>query len=167
MTQIIDLKNEQEQSELEKICQELKNQNKTIVTSNGTFDILHTGHLDSLQRAKAFGEILIVGVNSDSSVREYKGDKRPINSQNDRAALIAGLKCVDYVVIFYEREPSRLLGIIKPNIHVKGEDYRTKTIFERDVVEKNGGIIKLIPLVQDYSTSKIIKKIIEVYGKQT
>ena len=108
---------------LKKTVENLKNQNKKIVTTNGVFDILHIGHMRYLQEAKKLGDILIAAVNSDSSTKKIKGPKRPLNNENDRAEALAALECVDYVIIFNEENPMKILGIIKPNIHVKGGDY--------------------------------------------
>jgi rfaE bifunctional protein nucleotidyltransferase chain/domain len=147
--------------ELEKIAGELKKQGKKIVTTNGVFDILHIGHIRYLQEAKKLGSILIVAVNSDSSVRKIKGPKRPLNSENDRAEALAALECIDYVTIFSDDNPVKFLEKIRPNIHVKGGDYNISQIIEKDTVEKNNGRIVLIPMVKGYSTTDMIKKIIE------
>lgn len=139
---------------------------KKIVTTNGAFDLLHPGHLDSLERSKALGDILVVLINSDSSVKASKGDSRPIIDENGRAGMVAALSCVDHVVIFSEREPSAPLDAIKPDIHVKGADRRMDQIVERSVVEKNGGKIVLLDHKKGYSTSVIIKRILDAYGKK-
>ena len=157
--------------EITKIAAGLRVDNKRIVTTNGTFDILHIGHVQLLEDAKALGDVLIVGLNSDTSVKQYKGDKRPINTQEDRARVLSAFTCVDYVVMFDEPEPSALLECIKPNIHVKAADYTLETnkeqqhtkIWERETVEKNGGVVKLLPLIAGKSTTNIIKNIIAVY----
>lgn len=112
----------------------LKKQNKKIVTTSGVFDILHIGHIRYLRAAKKLGDVLIVAVNSDSSVRKIKGPKRPLNNENDRAEALASLECVDYVTIFSENTPIKILGIIKPRIHVKGGDYNIDEIVEKDIV---------------------------------
>src|SRR3989344_1886008 len=137
-------------SELKKIAEALKSQNKKIVTTNGVFDILHIGHIRYLRAAKKLGDVLIVAVNSDSSVRKIKGPKRPLNNENDRAEALASLECVDYVTIFSENTPIKILGIIKPRIHVKGGDYNIDEIVEKDIVEKNNGRIALMPKVKGY-----------------
>jgi len=153
------------------IAARLRAESKKIITTNGTFDILHAGHVQFLEEAKTLGDVLIVGLNSDASVKQYKGDKRPINGQEDRAFVLSALACVDYVVVFDEREPSELLDCIKPNIHVKAADYtldknndqpHTK-IWERETVEKNGGVVKLLSLQAGKSTTNIIQRIIELY----
>ncbi|MEM2916069.1 MAG: D-glycero-beta-D-manno-heptose 1-phosphate adenylyltransferase [Candidatus Woesearchaeota archaeon] len=149
--------------ELAKIVLELKKQGKKIVTTNGAFDILHIGHIRSLQQAKSFGDVLIVGVNSDSSIKQYKSDKRPINPENDRAEMLAALECVDYVTIFTETTPCELLELIKPDIHVKS-GYKPEEMPETEVVRKNKGEIRIVPLVAGKSTTNIIRKICDVYG---
>ena len=155
------------QEEINKIAEELKKQDKKIVTTNGIFDILHAGHTKLLKEAKKLGDVLIVCLNTDASVKQNKGDKRPINSQNDRAELISAIYCVDYVVLFDETEPSAILAQIKPNIHTKAADYTIDKVIERKVVEANGGEVKLLPLVQGRSTTNLIKKIVEVYRNAT
>ena len=149
--------------ELRDIVEELKTQNKKIVTTNGVFDILHIGHIRYLREAKKLGDVLIVAVNSDSSTKKIKGPQRPLNNENDRAEVLAALECVDYVTIFEEENPINLLEIIKPNIHAKGGDYKIGKIIEKDTVEKNDGKIILIPEVKGYSTSDFINKIIKAY----
>ncbi|MAG52581.1 MAG: D-glycero-beta-D-manno-heptose 1-phosphate adenylyltransferase [Nanoarchaeota archaeon] len=129
-----------------------------VVTTNGAFDILHSGHVFSLKKAKSYGDILIVCLNSDSSIKKYKSLNRPIIPQKDRAELLVALEIVDYVVIFNETDPREILKIIKPNFHVKSKS-GFKGI-EKDVVEKNGGKIVLIDDTKEgYSTTKIIEKI--------
>ena len=149
--------------ELKKIVNELKNQNKIIVTTNGIFDILHIGHIRYLKKAKKLGDVLIIAINSDSSTKQIKGPKRPLNNENDRMEALAALECVDYVIIFNEENPIKILEEIKPNIHVKGGDYKIDKIIEKDVVEKNNGKVVLIPEVKGYSTTDLIKRIINQY----
>ena len=151
--------------ELAKIVQELKKQGKKIVTTNGAFDIIHIGHVRSLQQAKSFGGILVVGVNSDSSVKQYKGDRRPINPENDRAEMIASLACVDYVTIFAETTPNALLEVIRPGIHVKSGEYDPEKMPETPVVRKHGGEVRITPYIKGRSTTEIIKKVCDVYGQ--
>lgn len=141
------------------LVDELKKQGKTVVFTNGCFDILHIGHLTYLNQAKQQGDILIVGVNSDSSVKRLKGESRPINSEIDRATLLNGLKAVDYTVIFDEDTPCELLDDIKPSIHIKGGDYKKEDLPETKIVEKNGGIVKILDFVQGKSTTNIVNKI--------
>ncbi len=149
--------------EIENAVSELKKKGKKIVTTNGCFDILHIGHSRYLKEAKKLGDVLIVGVNTDSSVKSFKGDKRPINNENARAELVASLDCVDYVFLFSYPDPRKILEKIKPDIHAKGADRKIWQIIEKSVVEKNGGKIVLIPVAEGYSTTSLINKIIEVY----
>lgn len=133
--------------------------NKRIVTTNGCFDILHSGHLQYLEEAASLGDYLVVAVNSDSSVKALKGPLRPIQTELERATLLAGLKPVDLVIIFQDNTPHKILEAVKPDIHVKGGDYVLSELPERDVVEKNGGIIKLLSFKQGFSTTSVIEKI--------
>ena len=151
--------------DLKKIVKDLKKQNKIIVTTNGVFDILHLGHIKYLEKAKKLGDILIVALNSDSPVKQIKGPKRPINNQDVRAETLSALECVDYIVIFDEVDPVKILSEIKPNIHVKGGDYKITQIIEKDIVEKNNGKIILIPKIKGYSTTNLIKRILNNYKK--
>jgi len=150
-------------NELKDISEKLRNENKTVITTNGIFDILHIGHIRYLQEAKKLGDILIVVINSDPSTKQIKGPKRPLNNENDRAEALAALECVDYVTIFNEADPINILEQIKPNIHVKGGDYKMDQIIEKDAIEKNNGKVILIPEVKGYSTTDFINKIIETY----
>lgn len=153
--------------EISKIAGELRKCGKKIVTTNGCFDILHTGHVQVLQEAKKLGDLLVVCINSDSSVKQNKGDKRPINNEKDRAELISSLACVDYAVIFDEKEPSAILSSIKPHIHTKAADYTIDKIIERKTVEENGGEVRILKLVTGKSTTGLITKIVETYGTRT
>lgn len=149
------------------ISKKLKSQRKKIVTTNGVFDILHLGHISYLESARKLGDVLIVGINSDASVKRLKGPKRPLNSEKARASCIAALECVDYVIMFNDDDPRKLLSTIKPSIHVKGGDYRGKEhkIIEKEVIENNGGKIVLKQMIRGYSTTSLIDKIVDVYGK--
>ena len=142
-----------------KLVEELKKQNKTVVFTNGCFDILHVGHLRYLNEAKRQGDVLIVGVNSDDSVKRLKGESRPINSQNDRAEMLCGLKAVDYTVIFEEDTPEALIGELKPSIHVKGGDYTKDDLPETKIVESYGGEVRILTFIEGKSTTNIVKKI--------
>lgn len=143
-----------------KIVQKLRFKNKKIVTTNGAFDILHLGHVRYLEQAKKLGDVLIVGVNTDKSVKQYKSEKRPINDEKSRIGVLAALESVDYAFLFNENDPRKWLEKIKPNIHVKAGDYKINQIIEKDVVERNNGKVVLIPMVKGYSTTGIIKKIL-------
>jgi len=146
---------------LKEIIENLKNRNKKIVTTNGVFDILHIGHIRYLQEAKKLGDILIVAINSDNSVKKIKGPKRPLNNENDRAETLAALECIDYVTIFSEENPINFLEEIKPDFHVKGGDYEPDQIIENDVVIKNGGKVHIIDKIEGYSTTRFIHRIRE------
>ncbi len=142
-----------------KLIDEMKKQNKRVVFTNGCFDILHVGHLTYLNEAKRQGDILVVGVNSDSSVKRLKGESRPINSEMDRAELLCGLKAVDYTVLFEEDTPCELLEELKPSIHVKGGDYKKEDLPETEIVERNGGEVRILGFVEGKSTTNIVNKI--------
>ncbi len=135
---------------------------RKIVFTNGCFDILHHGHLDYLARAAEHGNILIVGVNTDSSVRKLKGPERPLNHEEDRAFQLASLLCVDAVCLFNEDTPKELIQAIKPDVLVKGGDYTKDKIVGADFVESYGGSVEIIPFVQGYSTSSLIERIKEL-----
>lgn len=145
-------------NELLEIVKNLKQENKKIVTTNGCFDILHVGHVRYLQKAKELGDILIVGVNTDSSVKKLKGPTRPINNENDRAEVLAALGCVDFTVLFSEDTPVKLLSEIKPDVHTKGGDYDVNNLPEAKVVQDNGGKLVFIDFVDGKSTTNIINK---------
>ena len=137
----------------------LRKQGKSIVTTNGCFDILHVGHVRILKRSKALGDILVVGINSDASVRNLKGPERPINNQDDRAELLSSLECVDIVSIFDEGTPVEFIKVVKPDIHVKGADYKPQDLEETPVVESLGGRVEILPLVPQKSTTSLVQKI--------
>ena len=145
--------------EIQNLLEKLKGDNKKIVMTNGCFDILHAGHVRYLKESKKHGDILIVGLNSDSSVKALKGESRPINNELDRAEVLSGLESVDYIILFDEISPVKLLDIVKPDIYTKGADYTIETLPEAETVMKNGGEIKFIKLVEGKSTTKIIDKI--------
>ena len=136
----------------------LKSQGKKIVSTNGCFDILHVGHVRYLQKSAALGDILVVCLNSDRSVKALKGDSRPLNNENDRAEVLAALGCVDFVVIFDEDTPVNYLAQIKPDIHTKGGDYDINTLPEAKVITDNGGRVEFISFVEGKSTTNIINK---------
>ena len=146
---------------LTKIIAQEKNGEKTIVTTNGCFDLIHVGHLRYLKAAKNLGDLLVVGVNSDNSVRKLKGEKRPLIPENERAEMLAGLDCVDYVVIFPELDPINLLSEFKPDIHVKGGNYTVEQVIERQVVEENGGRLIVGLNIEGKSTTNIIQTILD------
>lgn len=145
--------------EILNITNNIKKQGKITVFTNGCFDILHIGHVRYLKESAKCGDILIIGLNSDSSVKRLKGEARPINNEFDRAELLSELGFVDYVVIFEEDSPVNLLNEIKPDIYTKGADYTIETLPEAKTVIKNGGKIEFISLVEGKSTTNVIKKI--------
>ena len=145
--------------EVQAVAQEIKQMKKTLVFTNGCFDILHAGHVRYLQAAKELGDCLVVGLNSDESVRSLKGIQRPINKEEDRAEVLSALSAVDYVVVFSERTAEQLVREIKPDFYVKGGDYNVKSLPEAEIVAKYGGKTVLIPEVPGRSSSNIIKKI--------
>lgn len=149
---------------LDTLLAELEGQrDKVIVTTNGVFDLLHVGHVRYLEEAKALGDILVVALNSDASVKENKGPTRPFNTAEDRAEVLNALACVDYVTIFEEKTPIEILRKLKPNIHVKGGDYVIEQIVERHVVEENGGRVVLLQKVECASTTDTAKKIVSIH----
>lgn len=141
------------------LIKDLKQQGQVVVTTNGCFDILHIGHLRYLKKAKSLGDVLVVALNSDSSTKALKGETRPINTQNDRAELLANLNCVDIVVIFDETSPEKLLVEIAPDIHTKGADYTIETLPEAKAIMQAGGRIEFIDFVEGKSTTNVISKI--------
>lgn len=145
---------------LVEILERARTQGRRIVFTNGCFDLMHIGHTRYLQKAKALGDVLVVGVNSDESVRALnKAAGRPIVPETERAEVLASLACVDYVVIFNEPDPSNLITLLQPDVLVKGGDWAPDRIIGRDVVERRGGIVRTIPLVPGASTTAIIQRI--------
>ena len=147
--------------EMMEIRQQLKDQNKKVVFTNGCFDLIHAGHVDYLSKAKAFGDVMVVGLNSDASVMRIKGSKRPILKETERSFILSNLKPVDYVVLFDDDTPKLLIEELLPDVLVKGADWEIENIVGKDVVLANGGEVKTIEFVNDQSTSKIIKIIVD------
>ena len=145
---------------------QLKSEGKKIVTINGSFDIMHLGHIKMLQEAKKQGDILMVGLNSDSSIQSYKSKYRPINSQNVRAEFMSSLECVDYVFIFNETVPMPYLEEIKPDVHINGSEYGKECI-ESETIKSNGGRVHIVNLIGNYSTTQMINKILEAREKES
>ena len=145
------------ESEVLKQIMGLKKQGKTIVFTNGVFDIIHPGHIELLKKSKSFGDILVVGLNTDKSVKINKGDKRPIFPFEERKKLLLAIEFVNFVIGFNEKTPINLISKIIPDILVKGGDYKPEEVVGREIVEKNGGKLILINLISEYSTSKIIE----------
>ena len=137
----------------------LKAQGQRLVTTNGCFDLLHWGHIQYLSEAKSLGDVLLVGINSDASVKAIKGPSRPLCSEQVRASQIASLEAVDYVVIFEETTPIEFLRRVRPDVHVKGGDYRIDELPEREVVEAGGGRVQCLSLVPGYSTTRLIERL--------
>ena len=152
--------------EIVEIRKQLRSEKKKVVFTNGVFDILHSGHVDYLTKSKALGDVLIVGMNSDKSVKNIKGDKRPIINQENRAIILANLKPVDFVVLFDEDTPAELINAIIPDVLVKGADWDLDKIEGRETVIKNGGEVKNIKFVNEQSTSKIIQKVLNLYKEK-
>jgi rfaE bifunctional protein nucleotidyltransferase chain/domain len=149
--------------ELDALREQWRRSGRRVVWTNGCFDLLHVGHLRNLQACKACGDVLVVGLNSDASVRAIKGPSRPVNGEADRAELLTGLACVDAVVIFGENTPETSLARLKPDVHCKGADYAPphgKPIPEAAVVAAYGGEIRFIPLVPNRSTTGIISALV-------
>lgn len=131
----------------------------TVSFTNGCFDILHPGHIDYLEKARLLGDLLVVGVNDDDSVSRLKGKNRPINTLKDRLVMLAALESVDYVIAFSEDTPEKLIQLVKPNILIKGADYKISEIAGAPFVQSYGGDVQLIPLKEGYSSTKFIQKI--------
>ncbi|MDO8682151.1 MAG: D-glycero-beta-D-manno-heptose 1-phosphate adenylyltransferase [Armatimonadota bacterium] len=152
-------------SEIRNIIRRLQADGKTVVFTNGCFDIMHVGHIRYLEEARRLGDCLVVGVNTDDSVRVRKGDKRPIVSQFQRAEVVAALACVDYVTLFSEATPVEIVDELRPDVHVKGGDYTLSQMPEAPVVEAYGGKVVLVPVIEGYSTTKIVDRILEIAEK--
>ena len=153
MGQILNRKN------ISDFVKKLHEAGKTIVTTNGCFDILHVGHVKYLQKTKSYADYLMVLLNSDKSVKSIKGDSRPINNELDRATILTALSCVDFVVMFDEDSPADLLDEIKPDVYTKGADYNMDTLPEREIMIKNNIKVEFIDFVEGKSTTNIIDKI--------
>jgi rfaE bifunctional protein nucleotidyltransferase chain/domain len=144
----------------------LRGEGRSLVFTNGVFDLLHVGHLRYLRLARALGDALAVGLNADACVKRLKGDKRPILPESERAELLAALTCVDYVCIFEEDDPRALIKVVVPQILVKGGDWPVEKILGRDTVEAAGGKVLSLPFVEGRSTTAIVRDIAEKYGKE-
>ncbi len=132
---------------------------RTVVFTNGVFDLLHPGHVRYLQEARRLGDALIVGLNADASVRRNKGPARPINPETERAEVLLALACVDAVVIFDEETPNRIIGVVQPDVLVKGADWAADAIVGRDIVEARGGRVVRVPVEEGYSTTALVEKV--------
>lgn len=154
-------------AELTKVRREMKKNGRRIVFTNGCFDLLHRGHIEYLAKAKSLGDILIVGLNADDSVRHLKGPNRPITPQEDRAAILAALAVVDYVCIFDEDTPYELIRAVVPDILVKGADWTVDDVVGKDIVEAAGGSVHTIEFLPNRSTTNIIQKIAQIVTTQS
>ena len=150
-----------EEAELEHWLLAFRQKPGKLVFTNGCFDILHSGHVDYLQKARLLGDALMVGLNNDASVRKLKGNSRPIVEENSRASVLAALRVVDAVIFFGEETPARLIEKVLPDVLVKGGDYRAEEIVGYQTVTRNGGNVKVLPFLEGHSTSSIIEKIKE------
>lgn len=153
--------------ELLRIIRDLKAKGKRIVFTNGCFDLLHIGHVRYLEKARALGDVLVVGVNSDSSVRRLKGPERPILPEEERTEILSSLGCVNYVTIFHEPDPLKLITSLQPNVLVKGGDWTKEQTVGKEIVERSGGEVVIIPFLQGTSTSNLIETILKRYEKRT
>jgi rfaE bifunctional protein nucleotidyltransferase chain/domain len=140
---------------------------KTVVLANGCFDILHVGHVRYLEGARKLGDVLVVAINSDRSVRNIKGPERPILNESERAILVSALRCVDYVVVFDEPNVERVLEVLRPAIHAKGTDYTEDTVPERELVRAYGGQVRITGDPKDHSTRDVIRRIADTSEKKT
>ena len=145
--------------ELIEIAAQARRNGKSVVFTNGCFDLLHRGHVHVLRQAKAAGDLLVVAINSDQSVKAIKGPTRPVTAEMDRLELIAAMEMVDYVILFDEPDPSKLITAIKPNVLAKGGDWGADGVVGADIVEREGGRVVLVPYLKGYSTSEIIERI--------
>ena len=150
--------------ELVTIAAQTRQKGKSVVFTNGCFDILHRGHVHVLRQAKATGDVLIVALNSDRSVRQLKGEKRPVLSETDRIELIGAMEMVDYLIVFDDLEPYKLIAAIKPDVLAKGGDWSAQTMVGADVVQRAGGRVVVIPYLKGFSTSEIIERIMKSNG---
>jgi len=151
--------------EIKAIAAQARQNGQIVVFTNGCFDLVHRGHVHLLRAAKAAGDLLIVALNSDRSVSEIKGPKRPIMPETDRIELIAAMEMVDYVVIFDEPDPTALIDAIKPDVLAKGADWNADKVVGADLVEKSGGRVVRIPYLRGFSTSEIIERIVKQHGE--
>ena len=155
-----------ELGELKERLEQLRNEGQRIVFTNGCFDILHAGHVRYLNAARQQGDLLVVGLNSDVSVQRIKGPRRPLVSQQQRAEVLAGLWCIDYIVIFEQPDPLAVIQTLRPNVLVKGDDWPDDQIVGSDVVQADGGRVVRVPVVPDISTSRIIDRIVDRFSGQ-
>ena len=150
---------------IEAFCETLREAGQQVVFTNGCFDILHAGHVRYLQEARALGDCLVLGLNTDASVQRLKGPSRPINNELDRAEVVGALACVDYVVLFGEQTAENLIAKVRPAVYVKGGDYTLETLPEAKIVQSYGGRVHFVEMVPGRSTTNVIKKIASEDGK--
>ena len=146
-------------AEIRKVAAGLRRKGKKVVFTNGCFDIIHYGHIKYLEKCRALGDVLVVGLNSDSSVKKIKGKNRPVTRQKERAAILACLQFVDYITIFSERTPAKLIAKVTPDVLAKGGDWAKSEIVGAAYVKKNGGRVATVPFVRGYSTTRILKRL--------
>ena len=158
MGKVVDLK------KLVRLRRQLRRKGKRVVFTNGTFDIIHRGHVEYLTKAKQLGDVLIVGLNTDASIRRIKGDGRPINRNADRGVVLAALEPVDFVCFFGEDTPAKIIGQLMPDVLVKGGDWKVGAIVGRDTVEQHGGRVRTIRLTPGRSTTNVIRRVLQAYG---
>ncbi len=144
----------------------LRKKRRKIVFTNGCFDIIHAGHVRYLSKARSLGDVLVLGLNSDSSVRSIKGPTRPIVPEGERAEVLSALSCIDYVILFGDPTPLKLIEAIKPDVLAKGADWAARDIVGGDVVKKSGGRVARVTLVKGKSTTNVIKRILELHEKK-
>ena len=152
---------------MQRLIHTLKKNGKRIVFTNGCFDILHVGHVRYLEQAKSLGDVLVVGINSDRSVRGLKGPRRPILPVEERGEILSGLGCTDYVTVFDEPTPFELVSLLQPDVLVKGGDWTPEQVVGREVVEGSGGRVVILPFVEGSSTTNIIDVILEKYEERS
>jgi len=152
---------------LQRLIHNLKRSGKRIVFTNGCFDILHVGHVRYLEQAKSLGDVLVVGINSDRSVRGLKGPRRPILPVEERGEILSGLGCTDYITVFEEPTPFELISLLQPDVLVKGGDWTPEQVVGREVVEGSGGRVVILPFVEGSSTTNIIDVILEKYEERS
>ena len=150
---------------LAELVADLRRSGKRIVFTNGCFDILHPGHIHTLTHAKALGDILIVGINSDASVKRLKGERRPIFNQGERAVMLTALEAIDYVTTFEEDTPLTLIRLLQPHVLVKGGDWSSESVVGREVVEADGGRVVLVPYQEGLSTTGVIERVLAAYQR--
>ena len=150
---------------LKEQVERVRGEGKKIAFTNGCFDILHVGHVQYLREARKTGDLLILGLNSDASVRAIKGEKRPLVPQGERAEVVASLEAVDYVTLFDDPTPLRLIEYLRPDVLVKGGDWKEEAVVGGDAVRSWGGKVVIVPLTEGASTTNIVEKVLRVYGK--